>query len=635
MARCEDEAELAEMFDAGVAALQRGDIKSVRELLGGVARRRAGYQRNGMDTTAILAEMEQQKEHSAWLQHAMNLLLRFKRQVTIGAGVTLLLIISISIVALPPLLSGYRTINPKTGGWVSTSDETRFVIPAGVAQSGVSIRLTTQSRDAFLRSSLAKDLPISLDVISPLYLPNLQGRIPNITILSLSIPGGIDLFSLDVYGYTGNKWVKLPFQLFYDEQRLDAYMTTFIPQGVVLCETTPIAPIVSADVTSKTSLPTQLVPVISEVNPIGYTLADGGGIYGSIPQTEVTGISSPYEVIPTVSNFDGEKWRGDLVDEVIADYYLRQERIQLLVDLAIEKLYPGLTIDYQNINPDNQKEFTAFINVLARSLHAKEKKLSVTMAVPVQKSPGKWDTGAFDWIAIGQAVDIVKIPALDHTQFSGNPSPFEDYLQWAVGQVDRYKLQLAFSVMGRDEVGTLFSSVSFGDALKLLGSVTISGKPLPGEKLTFDLPKLREGRRIINDPPTGMYTFTYVDDKAKVHSVWMENAGSFARKIAYARQYNLRGVALRDVKNDAVEGRVWETLNSYRRLDVFSYKDNPVILWRVNGQTVGKVPIGDPGFVWTAPTQLGNYRVEAVLSFDNGQTIAGIIASTSLEVTRR
>jgi len=31
-----------------------------------------------------------------------------------------------------------------------------------------------------------------------------------------------------------------------------------------------------------------------------------------------------------------------------------------------------------------------------------------------------------------------------------------------------------------------------------------------------------------------------------VHTVWVESAESFAKKVAFALQFNLRGVALRD-----------------------------------------------------------------------------------------
>ncbi len=60
---CEDEAELARMFDDGVTALQRGDKPAARELLVAVQRRRAGYARGGVQAVTWLAKASQE-EHS-------------------------------------------------------------------------------------------------------------------------------------------------------------------------------------------------------------------------------------------------------------------------------------------------------------------------------------------------------------------------------------------------------------------------------------------------------------------------------------------------------------------------------------------------------------------------------------------
>jgi WD40 repeat protein/tetratricopeptide (TPR) repeat protein len=59
-ARCEDEAELAEMFDAGVAALQRGDKQTALELLGHLVRQRPAYARQGRRADSLFREVEKQ-----------------------------------------------------------------------------------------------------------------------------------------------------------------------------------------------------------------------------------------------------------------------------------------------------------------------------------------------------------------------------------------------------------------------------------------------------------------------------------------------------------------------------------------------------------------------------------------------
>ena len=75
--------------------------------------------------------------------------------------ILVLLAIILPPVALPQrvLSAGYSGISPNTGGSVTLADGAQLSVPPGAIKSGASIRLTSQPRDAFLKSSLAKDLP--------------------------------------------------------------------------------------------------------------------------------------------------------------------------------------------------------------------------------------------------------------------------------------------------------------------------------------------------------------------------------------------------------------------------------------------------------------------------------------------
>lgn len=542
---------------------------------------------------------------------------------------------------LPPLAlpqrvfsAGYSSIS-STGGSISSNDGTQFAIPAGATKSGVNIRLDIQSRNAFMKSAMAANLPATVDVKSPLYQPSLQGTIPAQANLSIPIPDGIDQFTtLDVYGYTGKKWIKIPFQLYLDEQRIESYLIGFIPQGVVVVQTGAQAPTISADLSAKTVLPDQVTPLLAEVNPIGLTIADSGGVAGSVPDLPETSASSPYQVLPTVTNFDGDKYRGDLVDDMITNADTRKVHIQTLVDLAVEKLYPGYNIDYQEISPSNQPAFTTFIKEFAAALHAKDKILSVTMSLPEQKSMDTWATDAFDWMAIGQAADIVKLP-LPNTResYAGDAnSQVNAYLQWAVGRVDRYKLQLAFSAQGRDEFGNAYAPISFANAFKIVGVPDVPPTVLPNAKVTFDLPLLHDGLK--SDAATGLFYFSYKDDKGLEHTVYIESADSLSKKIALALNYNLRGVAMRDLAPDSIDVRVWDALAKYRDAQAVAFKSKPTISWRVNGQVVGKSTGSNPAFAWTSPGQGGDAKIDAAISLDENQPPVSTSSIVQLSVVK-
>ena len=140
---------------------------------------------------------------------------------------------------LPPLAlpqrvfsAGYESISAKGGG-VTVADGTKLAIPEGATRNGTSVKLSAMARDAFMKSPLAQNLPAVLDIKSPLYQPSLQGQVPPLAILSIPIPDGADpLTTVDVYGYIGKKWTKLPFQIYLDDQVIETYLTGAMPEGL-------------------------------------------------------------------------------------------------------------------------------------------------------------------------------------------------------------------------------------------------------------------------------------------------------------------------------------------------------------------------------------------------------------------
>lgn len=540
-------------------------------------------------------------------------------------------------IAIPSriLNAGFTGISPVNGGTVNLNDGAQFSIPPGQAKSAVSIRLTSQSRDAFMKSGVAKDLPKALDVKSPGYYPGMQGTAPSLSILSLPIPDGADpLSTLTVYGYVGKKWTKLPFQIYTDDQRVETYLGTTIPDAVVIAQTQAQAPTLSVDLSGKSQIVPQVNQLVAEVTPGGYSIAEDGSINGGIPSNSSTDASSPYQVFPTITNVLGDQIRGDWVDAMITNAYSRQQHINVLVDLTTEKLYTGVNIDYQNVSPDNRDAFTAFIKELAVALQAKNKMLSVTLPMPTQLATDNWDTGAYDWAAIGDASDVVTIPIqITRDSYIGDNPVVQSYLTWAVGRIDHFKLQIAVSVFGRDEFGTSFAPVGFGSALKLMGPVNTPATVAAGDKVTLDLQRLREGGGIKSDAVTGLYSFNYKDDKGVQHTVFLENAESLAKKMALALQYNLRGMVLRDLGADTVDPRIYDALKRYRDGEAPAYKGAPAIVWRVNGQSVGKSTVSDPKTIWS-PDQVGDAKVEAVLSLDGGQNIVGSAGVVPIQVAR-
>jgi len=142
----------------------------------------------------------------------------------------------------------------------------------------------------------------------------------------------------------------------------------------------------------------------------------------------------------------------------------------------------------------------------------------------------------------------------------------ETLLNWAVGDVERYKLRPELTAHSLEKAGGTLVERAYSDALAELSQVVVKqgGKELliPGDQVTVGI----ETPGISLDAVTGCYTFTYHDDASgQDRQVWLEDANSFAQKLSLARRYNLGGVAVRDLWDQGNDPRLWDLVQEYRR----------------------------------------------------------------------
>lgn len=541
----------------------------------------------------------------------------------------LLPLLACMVLILPPLelpnrifAAGFTAV-AKTGVEIKDADGTTLTIPEGAVTTGSSVKLSSQPAQS-AAANLAQTLPAYLDVKSPLYTFAIQGDRPKEATLSIPIPDGSEPYNtLDLYAMYGRQWFKIPFILNDQDMRLESDLN-FTPDAVLIAQTRPQAPLIDAMLTANNALPDEDSKVVIEVNPAGLRLADQGAVAGDVMSLPETSAYSTYAIIPTVSNVDESGPRLDLAENMLNEPSQRTAHINLLVDIAVQKLYSGYNLDYQGLGPEDQEVYTAFVKDLASALHAKQKVLSVTLPLPKPISQDQWDTGGYNWPLIGRYADEVKIPIMpDLHAYEGETPLVDQYLQWAVGQVDRYKLQLAVSLLGRDESGTQYSTVSYLSILKLLGPVSIPDQVRPGDQVTFELPKLRAAGGIQHHDPSGLFYFNYKDDQGAQHTVWVENADSVANNISRLLKFNIHGIALQDLDTRlGTDPRVWPVLEQYRSLQASTMQTNLTVVWLIDGVPVGTSAASDPKFTWKAAGYLGQHSVDVSLSVDDGKSFA-------------
>lgn len=540
-------------------------------------------------------------------------------------------VMACAVLMLPPIAlpsrianAGYIPINTE-GATVSDADGFEITIPENAVRSGTSLRMTTMSLDNFLNSDLARTLPMYLEPRSPLYQVAVQGEQPQETHLLVPIPLEIESFdTVDLMALWNQRWFKIPFLLDANTELLESTLN-FAPEAVVVVETLPRAPVIAANIANPSPLPNVVDNLLVQVNPRGLLLADDGSIAGEPVGMAETNPTSNFSVLPTVTNVDANGARTDLVANMMLDETQRTAHINALVDLAVQKVYRGYNLSYEGIPAGDQEMFTAFVKDLARELHAKQKILSVTLPAPSPISEQDFDTGGYNWALIGRYADEVKIPLLnDPRSFQGEPTLQDQYLKWAVGQVDRSKIQLVLSTQGRDSTADTYTPVPFGDALKLAGAVNVPPEAAPGTKVTLEMDGLAQAGGIQTDQASGLFYFNYQDTNGTQHTVWLENADSIAKQIAFALHYNLGGVALNDFDaNSGMDERIWTVLENYRSMQPTIVENQLQLVWSVDNNQIGTSSVSDPKIVWDAPQDDGQHQIQVALSVDGGVT-AGV-----------
>jgi hypothetical protein len=556
----------------------------------------------------------------------------------------LIAVLLVAIILLPPISAaerilsyGYADIPTQDGGFVTTEDGAQLMIlPEGI-QSRTKIKFTPIPRSSFLEGSAgsallkaAENIPLWLIMKSPYYQVEFRGQEPPTkVIVRIPLPGDADpLRTLDLYSWNGQVWEWVPHFIAPGDDFIEAQLD-FLPQSLVVMQTKPLQPSVSADLSLLSNVPDQARDTVVEINPQGLYLDSEGAIRGDPGTLLQPDPTATYLVIPTLRNWeDSGSVRSDLIDNMLVDDAARQEHIQRIVELVVRNAYPGIDIDYRGVNPDLHAEYTRFITELADALHEQGKQLSVRFELPVQIAADQWDTGVYDWRAVGALADTVKIPVPSDPNAYIPGGQMDIMLQWAVGEVNRYKLQLVLSTRSTERTDGQQKDISYSEALAPFGQVAIEGGNtivVPGQQVTFTLAGLEQSTGIQFDPSSGTYWFAYAGPDGQQHTVWLENAASIARKLQYVAEYNLRGVAVQNLLGEESDGQIWEVIRKFLNLVIPPVESQFAVVWEVENPSgdvlaQGSTELTNPHYAWTAPQEGGEYVIAAAISSDGGST---------------
>lgn len=282
--------------------------------------------------------------------------------------------------------------------------------------------------------------------------------------------------------------------------------------------------------------------------------------------------------------------------------------------------------------PEQRDAFTTFVAALAEALHAQGLRLEVVVPAPSHTDSG-WDPGGYDWAALGRIADALVFPLPDSPAAYAEGGAVQSLLEWAVGQVGRYKLRTSVSSLSADSGPDGVRYVGLEEALAPFGQVQPPAEPSvqPGQEVVFTL--VGQVTSITPMESAGTYAIAYKTEQGESRTVWLGTPSFLARKLDWALRYHLGGVVVHHLLDAGNMPGAAEAVDGYR---VAAGLPQPTVLevvWKVDGPQTAeeRVTLSQPEFRWKAPEAAGTYTVSAAIAgVSRGSAQVNVAAPTPI-----
>lgn len=297
----------------------------------------------------------------------------------------------------------------------------------------------------------------------------------------------------------------------------------------------------------------QNISQFSSVSLFWYYLSEEGDVvtyrYANEDRTIIDfAHANNVDVIAVITNLpesQGSTWDSRRVELVIKDRESRAHHIREIVTKLKEFGFDGVSIDYEEVDADQESNFTQFIAELSDSLHTEGLYVGVALH-PKRGKPEDRRYAFQDWKKLALYADELYLMAYGEHWDEGGPGPIASF-PW-VADIVRYavnlrlppdKLFLGIPLYGYDwQDGSRNEATGLTDAdiQKLLGEHAVSTQWDQSSRSPF---------------------FRY-DTAGQLHEVWYENAQSVKGKISLAETAGFAGVTFWRLGGE--DPNIWETL---------------------------------------------------------------------------
>lgn len=264
---------------------------------------------------------------------------------------------------------------------------------------------------------------------------------------------------------------------------------------------------------------------LTQVSPLWYSVSPTGSVTdtGYDASLVAAAHARQIKVVPLFVNAGGRS-------NVLLSATMRTRAAKNIESVVRADHLDGASIDFELLKPQSRTDLSLFIRDLFRNLKPLHKIVAVSV-FPL-KGLSTSVNGAYDYKALAAHADYLVIMAYDHHYSGGPPGPVAPYA-WvkenvvqAVHAAPKNRLVLAIGMYGYDWVNN-----GRAGAAPTVADVTAKAMAK-----SYGVPI----RYIASESQN---TFTYTKNGTS-HVVWFMGDRSAKARVALARQYHLRGIAL-------------------------------------------------------------------------------------------
>ncbi len=539
-----------------------------------------------------------------------------KSSALIVVGALLVVVLIVAGLFLPPISLGQRL-------GLGNSGETPGTATAVTEQAAIpgAINLSTNAASVSkLEAGAAAlaTLPSNATLQGDAYAISYEGDAP-MGSAALNIPataGSLD--TLDLYGWDGAAWRFLPSQIDTAAQQIVSNEGP-LPQAIAMMQTTAVAaPAIGAELLPGQQLPVELLPQLTEVTAGTLTLVGNGELLGDL----VVVPTGAYAQMLRATN------TGAVVDQasltaLLGDAAAQTNHINTLVERAAAGNYAGVNLDYQGAAANQSAAFTSFVADLAEALHGQGLDLAVTLSAP-QRVNNSWDTAGQDWAALGQAADIIYLQMPLNPTVYGENGAADQLLNFAIRQINRYKLTPLISANAVDNIGESFRELPNTEALANFGSLQfVQGGAEVDPGTAVEVALSGTAGPLEWDGTSLAYKYSY-EQSGQTHHVWLGNEAALAQRMSLAQTYNLRGVAVRGLGVISDGAGYTAAFNNYLGAGEALQPTGAAIVWTVQDadQSVLASSSGEAlSFTWEGVETPGEYNINVEFALGENVTM--------------